>query len=191
MSLSCFDVACVFFWNSARRKPLPRTWRRTCERWWAPATGRRRRRTTVATPSRDRALRAWCEIGRALAASPDVSDRNLSDAIVLFIREAPAMRDILRERARQMELPGVARSHAPAATSVRADPGIERSLRSTGQVFATGGLGCWLLERQGRRKHPVRDQAIDGRAADAGCLDDRRQAREHSYRLGEPMVNEA
>jgi hypothetical protein len=83
-------------------------------------------RTTVATPSRDRALRAWYEIGRALAASPDASDRKLSDAIVRFVREAPAMRDILRERAKQMELPGLARPHDLSTTRARADPGIER-----------------------------------------------------------------
>jgi hypothetical protein len=101
------------------------------ERVWERKTGGARNRqsgrgTTVATPSRDRALRAWYEIGRALAASPDVSDRKLSDAIVRFIREAPATRDMLRERARQMELPGLVRSQAPSATRVRAEPGIER-----------------------------------------------------------------
>jgi hypothetical protein len=77
------------------------------------------------SPSRVRSLRAWFEVGRALAASPDASDRKLSAAIVRFVREAPAMRELIDARAKQRVLPGIGRGPQPSAA--RSRPGPERS----------------------------------------------------------------
>lgn len=87
-----------------------------------------RPRHDIASPSRERSLRAWFEIGRALAASPDASDRQLSEAIVRFVNEAPALRELLRAKAqaRQRQLPGVDRERLPTPTRARQGPELSR-----------------------------------------------------------------
>ena len=78
-----------------------------------------RRGANPGSPTRERSLRAWLEVGRALAASSDASDRKLSEAIVRFVREAPAMRELLNARAAQREQPGIARVAQPSPTRSR------------------------------------------------------------------------
>lgn len=85
-----------------------------------------RRGANPGVPSRERSLRAWFEVGRALAASSDASDRKLSEAIVRFVREAPAMRELLDAKAAQRELPGIARVSQTSPTRSRPGPELSR-----------------------------------------------------------------
>jgi hypothetical protein len=100
------------------------------ERVWErkrPTTSERsaRRESNSGSPARERSLRAWFEVGRALATSSDASDRKLSEAIVRFVREAPVMRELLEAKARQRELPGISR--VPQPSPARSRPGPEPS----------------------------------------------------------------
>jgi hypothetical protein len=59
--------------------------------------------------TRSGALKAWAEITKALAASPDPADRKLSKSIVDFVVQTDIARAVQRHRAaqRQAELPGM------------------------------------------------------------------------------------
>lgn len=59
--------------------------------------------------TRSSALQAWAEITKALAASPDPADRQLSKSIVDFVMQTDDARAVQRHRAaqRQAELPGM------------------------------------------------------------------------------------
>ncbi len=101
------------------------------ERVWERKTAQRRaQRPTKAEPlpsgTRKHALQAWVEITRALAASPDASDRKLAKAIHDYLERLPAVQAIVRERARQRELPGMSRSPVMPSPQRRLGPEIER-----------------------------------------------------------------
>ena len=72
------------------------------------------------------ALQAWAEIMRALAASPDTSDRKLAQSINQYLGRMPAVQAIVREQARQRELPGMSRSPRTMPSLQRRGPEIER-----------------------------------------------------------------
>ncbi len=101
------------------------------ERVWERKTRRPRepRATKVEglpTGIRKQALRAWAEIIRALAASPEVSDRELAQSISQYLQRVPAVQAIRREQARQRDLPGMSRSVVMAPAIQRKGPEIER-----------------------------------------------------------------
>jgi len=101
------------------------------ERVWERKTARPRepRATKVEglpTGIRKQALRAWAEIMRALAASPEVSDRQLAQSIGHYLGRLPAVQAIRREQARQRELPSMSRSVVMAPGMQRKGPAIER-----------------------------------------------------------------
>jgi hypothetical protein len=75
---------------------------------------------------RKQALQAWVEITRALAASPDSSDRKLAKWIHDYLERLPAVQAIVRERERQRELPGMSRSTVDPSSQQRRGPEIER-----------------------------------------------------------------
>ena len=72
------------------------------------------------------ALRAWAEIMRALAASPEVSDRELAQSINQYLQRVPAVQAIRREQTRQRDLPGMSRSVVMAPAIQRKGSEIER-----------------------------------------------------------------
>jgi hypothetical protein len=78
------------------------------------------------SPSHRRAGEAWARIAQALAASPEPSDRDLSSAIVRYVREMPVVRAVMARSTAQRELPGMTRSPAPRVTPTRTGPEMER-----------------------------------------------------------------
>ncbi len=74
--------------------------------------------------TRSGAMRAWAEITKALAASPDPSDRKLSRSIVDFVMQTEVARAVQRHRAaqRQAELPGMTREPSRTVQQVRPEP---------------------------------------------------------------------
>jgi Relaxase/Mobilisation nuclease domain len=101
------------------------------ERVWQRKTAQRRvQRPTRLEPlprgTRKHALQAWLEITRALAASPESSDRKLAKSIHDYLQRLPAVQAIVRERARQRELPGMSRSPVMPSPPQRRGPEMER-----------------------------------------------------------------
>jgi len=101
------------------------------ERVWERKTGLPRAERSAkaeALPSgmRRQALQAWAEIMRALAASPEVSDRNLAESIKQYLVRMPAVQAIVRHQARQRELPGMSRSSLTMPSQQRQGPEMER-----------------------------------------------------------------
>ena len=90
------------------------------------------------TGIRKQALRAWAEIMRALAASPEVSDRELAQSINQYLQRVPAVQAIRREQARQRDLPGMRRSLVMPPALQRTGSEIERSVRAATGVLAAG-----------------------------------------------------
>ena len=78
------------------------------------------------TGIRKQALRAWAEIMRALAASPEAPDRQLAQSINQYLQRLPAVQAIRREQTRQRDLPGMSRSLVMAPAIQRTGPEIER-----------------------------------------------------------------
>ena len=80
------------------------------------------------SPSHRRAGEAWARIAQALAASPEPSDRDLSSAIVRYVREMPVVRAAMARSAAQRELPGMTRLPSPRVTPTptRTGPEMER-----------------------------------------------------------------
>ena len=80
------------------------------------------------SPSHRRAGEAWVRVAQALAASPEPSDRDLSRAIVRYVREMPVVRAAMARSAAQRELPGMTRSPSPRVTPTptRTGPEMER-----------------------------------------------------------------
>lgn len=78
------------------------------------------------SPSHHRAGEAWVRIAQTLAASPEPGDRELSSAIVRYVREMPVMREHLARAAAQRELPGMTRSPTIQVTPTRREPEMER-----------------------------------------------------------------
>ena len=102
-----------------------RVWTRKRGRALEPGSSTTARPSRVA-PSHVRAAEAWARIAQALAASPQPSDRELSQAIVRYVRDAPAMRALMQQRALQRELPGMNRTPTSGDAQVRRGPEIER-----------------------------------------------------------------
>jgi hypothetical protein len=100
-----------------------RVWERKVRRSTEPQSAQASQRPSA---GRVRSLQAWIAIGRALAASSEASDRKLSESIVRYVREMPAARALLRERAQQRELPGIDRVPVPAISRGRGNPDMER-----------------------------------------------------------------
>ena len=98
--------------------------------WERKTTQPRVQRAPKAEPlprgTRKHALQAWVEITRALAASPDSSDRQLAQSINQYLGRMPAVQAIVRERARQRELPGMSRSLVMPSPEQRRGPEVER-----------------------------------------------------------------
>jgi hypothetical protein len=78
------------------------------------------------SPSHHRAGQAWVHLAQALAASTDPTDRELSNAIVRYVRNMPVMREPLARLAAQRELPGMTRSPTTHITPTRRGPEVER-----------------------------------------------------------------
>ena len=78
------------------------------------------------TGMRKQALQAWAEIMRALAASPEASDRKLAQSIGQYLQRMPAVRAIFRRQAQQHELPTLNRSPIVTPTPQRRGPEMER-----------------------------------------------------------------
>ena len=78
------------------------------------------------TGIRKQALQAWAKIMRALAASPEVSDRELAHSINQYLGRMPAVQAIRREQARLRDLPGTSRSPVIAPSVQRDGPEIGR-----------------------------------------------------------------
>lgn len=76
--------------------------------------------------SRRQALQAWAEILRALASSPEASDRQLAQSINHYLARMPAVQAIVRYQAQQRELPGMSRSPLTMPSQQRRGPEIER-----------------------------------------------------------------
>jgi len=72
------------------------------------------------------ALQAWAEIMRALAASPEESDRKLAESIKQYLVRMPAVQAIVRHQAQQRELPGMSRTPLTTPSQHRRGPEIER-----------------------------------------------------------------
>lgn len=100
------------------------------ERVWEHKTVRTREpRPTkpegLPTGVRRQALRAWAEITRALAASPEGRDRKLAQSINQYLGRMPAVQAIVRHQAQQRELPGMTRAPVTPIEQ-RRGPEIER-----------------------------------------------------------------
>src|SRR3990167_3929264 len=82
------------------------------------------------SPSHRRAGEAWVRIAQALAASPEPTDRDLSGAILRYVRDMPVVRAGMARSAAQKELPGMTRSPGPRVTPtptpIRKGPEMER-----------------------------------------------------------------
>ena len=75
---------------------------------------------------RTQALQAWVELMRALAASPEGSDRQLAQSIHQYVGRMPAVQAIVREDLKQRELPGVGRALPTMPSPQRQGPDLER-----------------------------------------------------------------
>jgi hypothetical protein len=78
------------------------------------------------TGIRKHTLQAWAEIMRALAASPEVADRELAQSINQYLVRMPAVQAIVRHQARQRELPAFDRLRFTTPTQSRRGPEMER-----------------------------------------------------------------
>lgn len=82
------------------------------------------------SPSHRCAGEAWVRIAQALAASPEPTDRDLSGAILRYVRDMPVVRAGMARSTTQKELPGMTRSPgpmvAPTPTPTRKGPEMER-----------------------------------------------------------------
>jgi hypothetical protein len=101
------------------------------ERVWerktaAPRKERSARAQALPSGMRRKALQAWAEIMRALAASPEASDRKLAQSIGHYLGRMPAVQAIVREHAQQRELPGISRAPVLMPSMQRRGPEIER-----------------------------------------------------------------
>ena len=101
------------------------------ERVWERKTALPREECSAraeALPSgiRRQALQAWAEIMRALAASPEVSDRKLAQSINHYLGRMPAVQAVVRYQAQQRELPGMSRSPLTMPSQQRRGPEMER-----------------------------------------------------------------
>jgi hypothetical protein len=101
------------------------------ERVWERKTGRPRetrpeRVAGLPTGIRKQALQAWAEVLRALAASPDASDRQLAQSVRGYLVHLPAVQAIVRHQAQQRELPGMGRSPVVTPSQERKGPEMER-----------------------------------------------------------------
>jgi hypothetical protein len=74
------------------------------------------------TRSRRDAAQAWCEIAKALAASPEADDRRLAQSIVQYARHLPGVRYKPPEQQAQRELPSMERDRARTRGVERAAP---------------------------------------------------------------------
>jgi hypothetical protein len=93
----------------------------------AERTGKKRgvhKTGPAARATRSGALKAWAEITKALAASPDPADRKLSMSIVAFMMQTEVAQAVQRMRAaqRQTELPGMSMDRARTAQRVSPEP---------------------------------------------------------------------
>jgi hypothetical protein len=98
------------------------------ERGWERKTGTPRalgapKAEGLPTGKRKQALQAWAEIMRALAASPEVSDRELAQSINRYLLAMPAVQAIAKHQAQQRELPGMQRT--PTVAPVQQRRGLE------------------------------------------------------------------
>ena len=84
------------------------------------------RAETLPSGIRSQALKAWVEIMRALATSPEVSDRKLAQSIGHYLGRMPAVQAIVRYQAQQRELPGMSRSTVMTPSVQRRGSEIER-----------------------------------------------------------------
>jgi hypothetical protein len=91
-----------------------------------PRDQRSARAETLPSGIRSQAIQAWVAIMRALAASPEVSDRKLAESIHQYVGRMPAVQAIVRHESKQRELPGVGRSPVPMPAQQRRGPEIER-----------------------------------------------------------------
>jgi Relaxase/Mobilisation nuclease domain len=101
------------------------------ERVWerktaTPRKERPARAEALPTGIRRQALQAWAEIMRALAASPEVSDRKLAQSINQYLGRMPAVQAIVRHQAQQRELLGIGRAPLTMPSQQRRGPEIER-----------------------------------------------------------------
>jgi len=101
------------------------------ERVWerktaVPREQRPAREEKLPSGIRKQALQAWFETMRALAASPEASDRKLAQAIPQYFERMPAVQAIVRASAKQRELPGISRSPVMTPSIQRRGPEIER-----------------------------------------------------------------
>jgi Relaxase/Mobilisation nuclease domain len=102
------------------------------QRAWSRGTGDSRsasastQRPPKMSPSHHRAGEAWVRIAQTLAASSEPGDRELSNAIVRYVRDMPVRREALARAAAQRELPGMTRSHTIQVTPTRCGPEMER-----------------------------------------------------------------
>jgi hypothetical protein len=98
--------------------------------WERKTTVPREQRPARAEPFpsgiRSQALKAWVEILRALAASPEASDRKLAQSVSGYLGRLPAVQAIVRHESKQRELPGIGRSTFTMPTQQRRGPEIER-----------------------------------------------------------------
>lgn len=74
----------------------------------------------AARATRSGALKAWAEITKALAASPDPADRRLGKSIVAFVMQTEVAQAMhrMRDAQRQTELPGMSMDRARTAQRV-------------------------------------------------------------------------
>jgi hypothetical protein len=105
--------------------------RHRSERVWecktrTPRGPREAKPEPLPTGRRRDALQAWAQIMKALAASPDVSDRELAQSINRYLR-MPAVQAIAKHQAQQRELPGMSRPWTVASPiEERRGPEMER-----------------------------------------------------------------
>jgi hypothetical protein len=71
-------------------------------------------------------LQAWVQIMKALAASPEVSDRELAVSINRYLLRMPAVQAVAKHQAQQRELPGTRRSITVPPAQQRRGPETER-----------------------------------------------------------------
>jgi hypothetical protein len=100
-----------------------RVWERKTTR---PREPHRTKAEGLPTGIRKQALRGWAEIMRALAVSPEESDRKLAQSIGHYLGRMPAVQAIVRHQAKQRELPGMSRSPEMTPSMQRRGPEIER-----------------------------------------------------------------
>jgi len=98
--------------------------------WERKTTVRRERRPAGEVPlpkgMRSQALKSWVEIMRALAASPEMSDRQLAQSIHQYVERMPAVQAIVRHESKHRNLPGMTRSQPIVPTLERKGPEMER-----------------------------------------------------------------